>query len=595
MSWSIAALQLGIMRLDVIDLDPYGCPNRFLDGAIQSLTSGGLLLVTATDMAVLAGNTPEACYAKCSSVPLRMKCCHEMGLRILLHCIETKATTPAKEPVSCQRFGLDLEEDLQTLLEARAAPRVVNMDQHESTVAVSGNAMNKIFEMEYDENKSNNTSDESFMALEKMCDKTASDPDSTLFKYIHSENKDMVIEDAKKRSADGNYFKTPCKQELQEIDEEAQSLQRLLHDLCVQEQHQLDNETPLKSIDVTLLEDIEAPSKMWDSTIVGDTTLQTLPLKMVRLLRPSTILEENCEDQSNSSLGGDDVSSHISFQSAQKGSETSATTSCYETAHDTTGASAPRKVSHYTQSESSEESHELEKSIILSRILASLSCTITKAMLRPCQAKLSSSGSFDDSLEVIELSDDKSHETGGNLNKSVFIKEEKEQQKKEIAIEPIARNAESMLSNYHNKSSIDFEESFENDKENRSLFNESTEKSLHVNDTMEEVEYMTKKGMQYMQAAEPTTNLGNLSPTVNETQMAVKPLQEREKTFTYSPKKAKSNCGSPAKKFINGKPTAVVTGTKGMQARVFIFIIICWNNPKDLVKSYHISLEMLML
>ncbi|XP_067638693.1 uncharacterized protein [Eurosta solidaginis] len=150
-----------------------------------------------------------------------------------------KATTPAKEPVSCQRFSLDLEEDLQTLLEARAAPRVANVDQHESNVAVSGNAMNKIFEME-DENKSNNantikripynfstkascdetilecqqqrTSDESCMGLEKMCDKTASDPDSTLFKYIHSENKDMAKEDAKKRSADGNYIKIPYKQ-----------------------------------------------------------------------------------------------------------------------------------------------------------------------------------------------------------------------------------------------------------------------------------------------------------------------------------------------------------------------------------------------
>ncbi|XP_067617343.1 uncharacterized protein [Eurosta solidaginis] len=499
-----------------------------------------------------------------------------------------KATTPAKEPVSCQRFSLELEEDLQTLLEARAAPRAANMDQHESNVAISGNAMNKIFEMEDDENKSNNantikripynfstkascdetifecqqqrTSDESFMALEKMCDKTASDPDSTLFKYIHSENKDMVIEDAKKRSADGNYFKTPCKQELQEIDEVAQSLQRLLHDLCVQEQHQLDNETPLKSIDVTLLEDIEVPSKMWDPTIVGDTTLQTSPLKMVRLLRPSTMLEENCEDQSNSSLGGDDVSSHISFQSAQKGSETSATTSCYETALDTTGASAPRKVSHYTQSESSEESHELEKSIILINLYNTLEppakehATVTELITNYNKnihgsEKLSSSASFDDSLGVIEFSDDESDETGGFLNKSVFIKEEKEQQQKEITIETIARNAESMLSSYHNKSSIDFEESFENDKENRSLFNESTEKSLHFNDTMEEVEYMMKKGMQYMQAAEPTTKLGNLSPTVNETQMVVKPLQEREKTFTYSPKKAKSNCGSPAKKF----------------------------------------------
>ncbi|XP_067625879.1 uncharacterized protein [Eurosta solidaginis] len=58
--------------------------------------------------------------------------------------------------------------------------------------------------------------------------------------------------------------------------------------------------------------------------------------------------------------------------------------------------------------------------------------------------KLSSSASYDGSLGVIKLSDDESDETGGNLNKRVFIKEEKEQQQKEIAIEPIARNAESI-------------------------------------------------------------------------------------------------------------------------------------------------------
>ncbi|XP_065355477.1 tRNA (guanine(26)-N(2))-dimethyltransferase [Calliphora vicina] len=83
-------------QFDCIDLDPYGCPNRFLDGAIQSLVDGGLLLVTATDMAVLAGNAPEACYVKYGSVPLRMKSCHEMALRILLHCIETHANRYGK-------------------------------------------------------------------------------------------------------------------------------------------------------------------------------------------------------------------------------------------------------------------------------------------------------------------------------------------------------------------------------------------------------------------------------------------------------------------------------------------------------------------
>lgn len=56
-------------RFTVIDLDPYGGPNKFLDAAIQSIEEGGLLMVTATDMAVLAGNTPEACnYFRSSEI-----------------------------------------------------------------------------------------------------------------------------------------------------------------------------------------------------------------------------------------------------------------------------------------------------------------------------------------------------------------------------------------------------------------------------------------------------------------------------------------------------------------------------------------------
>lgn len=79
-------------RFDAIDLDPYGNPTMFLDGAVQSVAEGGLLLVTATDMAVLAGNTPESCYAKYGSIPLKTKACHEQALRILLRCIESHAT-----------------------------------------------------------------------------------------------------------------------------------------------------------------------------------------------------------------------------------------------------------------------------------------------------------------------------------------------------------------------------------------------------------------------------------------------------------------------------------------------------------------------
>ncbi|XP_043273712.1 probable tRNA (guanine(26)-N(2))-dimethyltransferase [Venturia canescens] len=78
-------------RFHAIDLDPYGCPSIFLDGAVQCVVNGGLLMVTATDMAVLAGNSPETCYVKYGAVSLKSKSCHEFALRILLQHISTHA------------------------------------------------------------------------------------------------------------------------------------------------------------------------------------------------------------------------------------------------------------------------------------------------------------------------------------------------------------------------------------------------------------------------------------------------------------------------------------------------------------------------
>lgn len=78
-------------EFDVVDLDPYGSPSVFLDSAIQSVVDGGMLMCTATDMAVLCGGNAEVCYSKYGSYPLRAKYCHEMALRILLACIESHA------------------------------------------------------------------------------------------------------------------------------------------------------------------------------------------------------------------------------------------------------------------------------------------------------------------------------------------------------------------------------------------------------------------------------------------------------------------------------------------------------------------------
>ncbi|XP_020597224.1 probable tRNA (guanine(26)-N(2))-dimethyltransferase 2 [Phalaenopsis equestris] len=78
-------------EFDVVDLDPYGSPSVFLDSAVQAITDGGILMCTATDMAVLCGGNGEVCYSKYGSYPLKGKYCHELALRILLASIESHA------------------------------------------------------------------------------------------------------------------------------------------------------------------------------------------------------------------------------------------------------------------------------------------------------------------------------------------------------------------------------------------------------------------------------------------------------------------------------------------------------------------------
>ncbi|XP_020850808.1 tRNA (guanine(26)-N(2))-dimethyltransferase isoform X1 [Phascolarctos cinereus] len=83
--------QRGPQRFDVIDLDPYGSPATFLDAAVQAVSEGGLLCVTCTDMAVMAGNSSETCYSKYGAMSIKSKACHEMALRIVLHSLDLRA------------------------------------------------------------------------------------------------------------------------------------------------------------------------------------------------------------------------------------------------------------------------------------------------------------------------------------------------------------------------------------------------------------------------------------------------------------------------------------------------------------------------
>eukprot|EP00127_Corallochytrium_limacisporum_P005903 Clim_evm48s214 gene=Clim_evmTU48s214 len=83
-------------RFDVVDLDPYGSPHPFLDSAFQCVHNGGLMAVTATDLAVLGGAYPETCYAKYGATSIRGKNTHEFAVRILLQSLNTAAARHGK-------------------------------------------------------------------------------------------------------------------------------------------------------------------------------------------------------------------------------------------------------------------------------------------------------------------------------------------------------------------------------------------------------------------------------------------------------------------------------------------------------------------
>jgi len=78
-------------RFDYIDIDPFGSPVPYVDAALRALRNGGLLALTATDMAPLCGVHPNACVRKYGGKPLRTEYCHELAIRLLVGCLAMMA------------------------------------------------------------------------------------------------------------------------------------------------------------------------------------------------------------------------------------------------------------------------------------------------------------------------------------------------------------------------------------------------------------------------------------------------------------------------------------------------------------------------
>ena len=68
----------------VIDIDPFGSPDIFMDSSARSVYHRGFLCVTATDQSALAGTYPESCFRKYGIKTIRTSFYNELGVRILI-------------------------------------------------------------------------------------------------------------------------------------------------------------------------------------------------------------------------------------------------------------------------------------------------------------------------------------------------------------------------------------------------------------------------------------------------------------------------------------------------------------------------------
>ncbi len=90
-------------ELDFIDIDPFGSPVYFLDSAAKAISNNGVLAITATDTAPLAGTYPKTCIKRYGSKSLRCDMQHEIGIRILIANIAEECSKHGKEfvPLLC--------------------------------------------------------------------------------------------------------------------------------------------------------------------------------------------------------------------------------------------------------------------------------------------------------------------------------------------------------------------------------------------------------------------------------------------------------------------------------------------------------------
>ncbi|SCW04241.1 LAFE_0H09186g1_1 [Lachancea fermentati] len=121
-------------KYHVIDLDPYGTATPFIDAAIQNIEEDGLMLVTCTDLSVLAGNGyPEKCFALYGGVNMAgHDATHESALRLVLNLLGQSAAKYKKsiEPL----LSLSIDFYVRVFVKVRTNPTEVKNLQHNTMI-----------------------------------------------------------------------------------------------------------------------------------------------------------------------------------------------------------------------------------------------------------------------------------------------------------------------------------------------------------------------------------------------------------------------------------------------------------------------------
>lgn len=109
-------------KYHIIDLDPYGTVTPFVDAALQSIEEDGMMLVTCTDLSVLAGNGyPEKCFALYGGANMvSHDATHESALRLVLNLLNQSAAKYKKhvEPL----LSLSIDFYVRVFVKVKTSP-----------------------------------------------------------------------------------------------------------------------------------------------------------------------------------------------------------------------------------------------------------------------------------------------------------------------------------------------------------------------------------------------------------------------------------------------------------------------------------------